>query len=211
MSNSQPCQGQRMISPSLVYSLSPGSDDCASPISGPSHSAAPLCGQRFNRPKNSPLILKIAMGRASMVRNLRVPGGSSSTGAMTCRVILISVACSFRINGSRFALTRPFGAGRLRKTVKLQRVVQIKRFALGLADAGRQHPRWIVIIPVRIVGREQQLVPADPVDHVEQMIAPLRIFHRLRGPIDVVADIFRRGTFYVRHLALQPLPALVEP
>ena len=25
----------------LVYSISPGSDDCASPISGPSHSAAP--------------------------------------------------------------------------------------------------------------------------------------------------------------------------
>src|SRR6266403_2545465 len=43
------------------------------------------------------------------------------------------------------------------------------------------------------------------------MIAPLGIFHRLRGPIDVVADIFRRRAFYVRHLALQPLPALVDP
>src|SRR5712672_2412575 len=43
------------------------------------------------------------------------------------------------------------------------------------------------------------------------MIAPLGIFHRLRGPIDVLADIFRRWAFYVRHLALQPLPALVEP
>src|SRR6202795_392162 len=43
------------------------------------------------------------------------------------------------------------------------------------------------------------------------MIAPLRVFHRLRGPIDVIADNFRRRTFYVRHFALQPLPALVEP
>src|SRR6476659_1599273 len=43
------------------------------------------------------------------------------------------------------------------------------------------------------------------------MIASLGIFHRLRGPIDVLADIFRRRAFYVRHLALQPLPALVEP
>ena len=37
ISNSQPCQGQRMISPSFVYSISPGSEDCANPISGPSH------------------------------------------------------------------------------------------------------------------------------------------------------------------------------
>src|SRR6266446_3822138 len=43
------------------------------------------------------------------------------------------------------------------------------------------------------------------------MIATLGVFHRLRGPIDVVADIFRRRAFDVRHLAFQPLPALVEP
>src|SRR5258707_13249009 len=43
------------------------------------------------------------------------------------------------------------------------------------------------------------------------MTPPPGIFHRLRGPIHVLADIFRRWAFYVRHLALQPLPALVEP
>src|ERR1700730_6073526 len=43
------------------------------------------------------------------------------------------------------------------------------------------------------------------------MITPLRILHRLRGPIDVVADNFRRRTLYVWHLAFQSLPALVEP
>src|SRR6266705_6017317 len=43
------------------------------------------------------------------------------------------------------------------------------------------------------------------------MIAPLGILPRLRGPEDVVADGFRRRAFYVRHLALHPLPALVEP
>src|SRR3974390_3814961 len=157
-----------MISPNLVYFISPGSDDCASPISGPSHKAAPWCGQRFNRPKNSPLILKIAIGRSSMVRHLRVPGGSSSTEATTWRAMLI-----------------------LCKSVKLERVVQIKRFAIGLADAGRQYPRRLVKVPMRIIGGKQQSVPADPFDHVGQVVAPLRVLHRLRGPKDVVADIFR--------------------
>src|ERR1700761_8164057 len=66
MSNSQPCQGQRRISPSRVYSIAPGSVDCVSPISGPSHNAAPWCGQRFKRPRNSPLMLNTAIGRSSM-------------------------------------------------------------------------------------------------------------------------------------------------
>ena len=43
------------------------------------------------------------------------------------------------------------------------------------------------------------------------MLAPLRIFHRLRGPPDVVADIFRRPALEMRHLAVQPLETLVEP
>src|SRR6266403_4804890 len=64
---------------------------------------------------------------------------------------------------------------------------------------------------MRIVGRKQQLVPADPLDHLEQMLAPLRIFHRLRGPPDVVADIFRRPALEMRYLAAQPFKALVEP
>ena len=43
------------------------------------------------------------------------------------------------------------------------------------------------------------------------MIAALRIFHRLRGPPDVVADVFRRLALEMRHLAVQPLEILVEP
>src|SRR5664279_5398253 len=43
------------------------------------------------------------------------------------------------------------------------------------------------------------------------MIAPLRVFHRLGGPPDVLAYIFRRRTLYMRHFAAQTLPALVEP
>src|SRR4030088_2065986 len=58
------------------------------------------------------------------------------------------------------------------KTINLPRIAEIKRLAVGVADTGRQHPRRIVIIPVRIVGREQQFVPADPVDHLEQMTPP---------------------------------------
>jgi hypothetical protein len=33
-------------------------------------------------------MLKIAIGRSSMVTNLRDPGGSSLTGAMTCFVMV---------------------------------------------------------------------------------------------------------------------------
>src|SRR6267142_5540218 len=43
------------------------------------------------------------------------------------------------------------------------------------------------------------------------MIAPFGVFHRLRGPEDVVADVFRRRTSYMRYLGPQPLPVLVEP
>src|SRR6185312_980181 len=77
-------------------------------------------------------------------------------------------------------------------TINLLRIAEIERLAVGIADACRQHPHRLVKIPVRIVGGEQKLVPADPVDDVEQMLAAFRVFHRLRGPVDVVADIFRR-------------------
>src|ERR1700722_16169495 len=169
MSNSQPCQGQRMISPSLVYSISPGSVDCASPINGPSHRAAPWCGQRFSRPKNSPLTLNTAIGRPSMVKNFRVPGGSSSTAAITCRVMLFSAHDLFRKTGSHFSGSCD--------AIHLPRIAEIERFAVGFGNAWWQHPRRLVVIPMRIVGREQKLVPADPVDQFEQVIAPLRVFH----------------------------------
>src|SRR5437764_14868940 len=91
-----------MISPSLVYSISPGSVDWARPISGPSHKAAPWCGQRLSRPKYSPLMLKIAIGRSSMVTNLRDPGGSSPTGAMTCFAMLFLTHDLDRKTGSHF-------------------------------------------------------------------------------------------------------------
>ena len=95
--------------------------------------------------------------------------------------------------------------------VQLLRIAEIERLAVGVADAGRQHARRLVEVPMRVVGREQQLVPADPFDHLEQMLAPLRVFHRLRGPPDVVADVFRRLALEMRHLAAQPLETLVEP
>src|ERR1700712_3085540 len=140
MSNSQPCQGQRMISPSFVYSISPGSEEVARPISGPSHRAAPWCGQRFNRPKNSPLMLKTAIGRSSMVRNFRVPGGNSSTGAITCLVILFPTHDLYRKTGAHFSGSCD--------PVQLLRVVEVERLLVGVADAGRQHARGIVEIPM---------------------------------------------------------------
>src|SRR6476659_4948566 len=114
-----------MISPSLVYSISPGSVDCASPIRGPSHRAAPWCGQRFNRPKNSPLTLNTAIGRSSMVRNFRVPGGNSSTGAITCRAILFPTHDLFRKTGAHFSGSCD--------PVQLLGVVEIERLLVGVA------------------------------------------------------------------------------
>src|SRR5215470_18037790 len=130
MSNSHPCQGQRMISPSFVYSISPGVADCASPISGPSQSEAPWCGQRFKRPKYLPLMLNTAIGRPSISRNFRVPGGSSPTAATTCRAILD-------------------------EPINFLGVVEIKRLLVLVADAGGQHARRLVVIPMGVVGREQ--------------------------------------------------------
>src|SRR6266566_8288937 len=64
---------------------------------------------------------------------------------------------------------------------------------------------------MRIISREQELVPADPVDQFEQMIAPLGVLHRLRGPPDMIADRVRRSPLHMRHLAPEPLPVAVEP
>src|SRR6185437_5959941 len=176
-------------------------------------------------------MLKIAIGRSSMVTNLRVPGGSSPTEATTCFVMVCSDGLSygrgvhlaplagrgrnssqrvranarprwleFRVRGSlresishRRCGSRPSpqpspreergeGADRARdldlissgNSVQLLRVAEIEGLAVGLGDARRQHARRLVEIPVRIIGREQKLVPADPLDQAEQMIAPLR-------------------------------------
>src|SRR6185437_365918 len=69
----------------------PGSSDWISPVRMPSHIGPPWCGQRLNRPKNSPPRLNTAIDRPRTVTSLRWPGGISETVATTC--LLMIEAC----------------------------------------------------------------------------------------------------------------------
>lgn len=92
------------------------------------------------------------------LKEFRVPGSSSSTGAITCFVILLS--------HDLFRKTGAYCVQDHARAVNLLRIVEIERLLVGVADAGRQHARRFVIIPMRVVGREQQFVPADPLDQL---------------------------------------------
>src|SRR3546814_20878029 len=61
-----------------------------------------------------------------------------------------------------------------------------------------------------LVGREQQPIPADPVDGVEDMLARLRLLHRLRGQPDLPADVLGRQHRKVRRLVPHPQRQLVD-
>src|SRR5262245_53685303 len=80
-----------------------------------------------------------------------------------------------------------------------------------LRQAGREGAEGVVEVPVRVVGGEQQPVPADPFHGVEQVLAVLRLLHGYGRDPDVLADVFRRVLLEVRHLRAHPLEELVEP
>ena len=65
----------------------------------------------------------------------------------------------------------------------------------------------VVEVPVRIVGREHQPVPADPLDHLGEVLRIVRLLDRLRGEPDVLADVFRRRALHVRHLRAHAAPS----
>ncbi len=106
-SNSQPCHGQRRISPAREKRYCPGSLDSTRPPSTPSASGPPWCGQRLSTPKNSPPMLKTAIGRPRTLTSLREPGGMSRAAATTCLLIgwfrLPSAADGRRYNPARIA------------------------------------------------------------------------------------------------------------
>src|SRR5262249_57501788 len=88
--------------------------------------------------------------------------------------------------------------------------------AEDLLEALARQPRWegperIVEVPVRIVSGKQQAIPADPLQHVEEVLAVPRFLHRLAGDPDVFADHLRWPPFQVRDLAAHALKQLVEP
>ena len=68
----------------------------------------------------------------------------------------------------------------------------------------------IVEVPVRIVGGEQHAVPADPVDHLDEMRGIVRLLDRLGRVPEMLAQIFRRRALEVRHFLAHALPMLVH-
>src|ERR1700730_1377834 len=63
----------------------------------------------------------------------------------------------------------------------------------------------VVIVPVRIVRREQQAVDADPLDQLAQGSGLIRLVDRLGREPEMVADIFGRLALEMRHLAAESL------
>ncbi len=63
---------------------------------------------------------------------------------------------------------------------------------------------------MRVVAGEQDLVPADPLHHVDHVRGVFRLLHRLGRDPEMLAQIFGGSLPQVRDLVLQALPALVE-
>src|SRR5262245_12770618 len=115
----------------------------------------------------------------------------SPTAATTCLAMLVSTS-----------FVEP---------IKRLGVAAIDLVAALLAETRRQRQEWIVEVPVRVVAGEQDLVPADPLHHVEDVIGLLRFLHRLGRDPEMLAQIFRRRLAQMRDLVLHALPVLVEP
>src|SRR5438094_764405 len=77
-----------------------------------------------------------------------------------------------------------------------------------VGERQRQGARGVVEVPMRIVGGEQQPVPADPLDVVDEMLARLGLLRRLGGDPNVVADIFGGRPAEMRRLVAHAAPDL---
>ena len=86
-----------------------------------------------------------------------------------------------------------------------------QRRPLRVGEWYRQTSGGIVIVPVRVVGREHEPIPANPFDDVAQMGRRLWFFHRLRGEPDVAADDFRWKLLHRGILGSDRLPVAVHP
>src|SRR5215470_12129428 len=104
ISNSQPCQGQRRISPRRDIAYRPGSLEATAPVSLPCDRLAPLCGHRSESANSSPPTLKTTMSRLPARTSLRAPGGSSAALATTCRAMVRAAPASGQpVDGARVA------------------------------------------------------------------------------------------------------------
>src|SRR5262245_8999084 len=149
MSNSQPCQAQRSISPMRVRLKWPGSSELRWATHAARANGAPSCGQRLSRAKNCPLTWNTTISRPSSVTTLLPPGAISEVVATMWRPIHSPEV----VEGARIGIE------------DLQ--------ALGLGERRLEGETRVVVIPMRIVRGEQQPVDADPLDEVAQVRAIL--------------------------------------
>ena len=81
--------------------------------------------------------------------------------------------------------------------------------ALG-REAGGEGAEGVVEVPVRVVGGEQETIPADQLHHVEEVPRLGGLLDRLGGDPDVLADVLRRLALEVGDLAAHALEQPVE-
>src|SRR5262249_32143903 len=150
MSNSQPCQAQRSISPTRERWKRPGSSDLRWATQAALASGAPSCGQRVRSAKNSPLTWNTSISRPATVPDLLPPGAISLVVATTWRTI----ASPQRVDCARVAIE------------------DLAPLGVGQRDFERRVS--VIVVPMRIVGGKQQPVDADPFDHRAQVAGMLR-------------------------------------
>src|SRR6185437_8077389 len=83
--------------------------------------------------------------------------------------------------------------------------------AFNLGQRRLEGEARVVVIPVRIVRREQQAVDADPFDQLPQVPGFIRLVDRLGREPEMLADIFAWLALQMRHLAAEALEMLVHP
>src|SRR6266702_49002 len=165
----------------------PGSGEVSRATQAAFSSGAPSCGQRFNSAKNSPLTWNTTMSRPAISTTLLPPAGISVVRATVWRAMLVSELVDRAGIGAEDLLP------------------------LGLGERRLEGEARIVKVPVRIVRREQQPVDSDPFDQRAQMPRLIRLVNRLRREPEVLADIFRRFSLEMWHLAAEAREVLVHP
>src|ERR1700730_1429038 len=133
-----------------------------------------------------PLILRSAE-RAS--RRMRATVGASSSGDGAC-------APPHR-EGSEFVNRAGVGVENLPP--------------LGFRQRRLEGEAGVVVVPVRIVGGEQQAIDADPFDQLAQMLGFIRLVDRLRREPEMITHIFGRLAFEMRHLTAETFEMLIDP
>src|SRR5260370_19833281 len=193
-SYSQPCHGQRRISPARLYWNSPTPADSRKPCVLPLHSGPPWCGQRLRTAKNSPLTLNTPIIRPATSTSLRSPGGISATVATT----YFNASGCWYPRGKLVERPGVFGHQLLGEAC---RQLDLRQRLVGRVE-----------VPVRVVGREHQsiLKPRSLLQQLDEFSRPRRLLHRLGGQPEVLRKVLRRQSTKVRHFVAQLVPRSVQ-